>query len=439
MRNKAGNEFMTFFIYNRFAPFLLQFKFINVLSQKCCQFVQSVLVGFDTAFHMCGISLKLIGLWPQLKTSKLEKICTLIRFTLITSVIVVFINISQTIKLIMIWGNLDLMTDIISTANLPILIAVFKMLIFFKHRKAFEPLLEFVTSDWNSVNSKDGLKNMQANAIIARRMSWICAILGFATVHGHLLIRIGQELEYLPGKPSTRLLLVDSYFPYDYKPTPVYEVTWIMQYSGAALATFAYSGIYCLFVALVLHLCGQFANLREQLDKLVSVSNRNFEMNLAKIVLRHEQLNKFAATIENIFNPMFLAEILGCTIQFCMQGFLVVTLSSSKDMGFPVLHLLFMAVYVMHIGTHLFICCYVAEKLKDESSSIFRAVYNCKWYELQPKQAALLLIIMQRAKKPLKVTAGKFCSFSMSLYAKIFKTSAGYLSMLLAVRDRIVV
>ena len=51
--------------------------------------------------------------------------------------------------------------------------------------------------------------------------------------------------------------------------------------------------------------------------------------------------------------------------------------------------------------------------------SIFEAAYGCEWYKLPPKDARLLLIIMQRAKTPLQVTAGKLFIFGLELYAKV--------------------
>ncbi|KAL7300011.1 hypothetical protein TKK_0007321 [Trichogramma kaykai] len=44
---------------------------------------------------------------------------------------------------------------------------------------------------------------------------------------------------------------------------------------------------------------------------------------------------------------------------------------------------------------------------------------------------------MARAQRPFEITVGKFANFSLQLYVRILKTSAGYLSMLLAVKEKI--
>ncbi|KAF3423716.1 hypothetical protein E2986_11810 [Frieseomelitta varia] len=55
-----------------------------------------------------------------------------------------------------------------------------------------------------------------------------------------------------------------------------------------------------------------------------------------------------------------------------------------------------------------------------ESLDISDTAYNCEWYSLPPKNARLLMIIMCRAvASPLKLTAGKFCWFTILLYSQI--------------------
>lgn len=215
------------------------------------------------------------------------------------------------------------------------------------------PLLSFVQTDWSNFKTISEAANMRSNARVTRKISLLCVVIGWVTVNCHLAIRIGQELKIMSGKNGlTRLPFFDSYFPYDYTSSPIYEVTFAMQYIATMLATFGYSGLYSLFVALMLHLCGQFANLRDRLYKVTQkVEGVTFQQRLGYIVIRHQCLNKysmifdrisdckmnilifinyilsssFAQVVEKMFNLMFLAEIVGCTIQFCMQGFFLLT------------------------------------------------------------------------------------------------------------------
>lgn len=47
------------------------------------------------------------------------------------------------------------------------------------------------------------------------------------------------------------------------------------------------------------------------------------------------------------------------------------------------------------------------------------AAYECQWYDLSPADRKLLIMIINRAKKPFDLTAGKFAVFSLELYGKV--------------------
>nr|XP_033194246.1 uncharacterized protein LOC117158947 [Bombus vancouverensis nearcticus] len=116
---------------------------------------------------------------------------------------------------------------------------------------------------------------------------------------------------------------------------------------------------------------------------------------------------RFANKIENSFNMMLLLQMLSCTIQICSQSYQV----------------------IMVRRKHTFSKCI--------STEIADTVYNAEWYNLPPKNARWLIIIMCRARaSPLKITAGKFCSFTLVLFSQVLKTSMGYVSVLHAMKNK---
>ncbi|CAD1475246.1 unnamed protein product, partial [Heterotrigona itama] len=79
----------------------------------------------------------------------------------------------------------------------------------------------------------------------------------------------------------------------------------------------------------------------------------------------------------------------------------------------------FLCIYTVSVMVQLLLYCYVGERLTFESTDIADTAYNCEWYSLPPKNARLLVIIMCRAvSSPLKLTAGKFCWFTILLYSQ---------------------
>ncbi|KAL7300021.1 hypothetical protein TKK_0007330 [Trichogramma kaykai] len=375
--------------------------------------------GFSYAFGFCNVTLFIVGLWPKLKKSEKKDWLSIISFIFSLCIIIIFINIAQTTKLIIIWGDFVEMINNISTANLPIMVAVIKMFIFQYYKNVLGCLLSKAMIDWQSTKTQEQESSMYENARVVRKISMICCILGFSSVTGHLMIRICQELDFIPN--------------YEKKREPMYL--------GAGLATLVYSGSHCLFVGLMLHLRGQvknlsnpFGNNKTRINKHERQDSKLFKNFIKSVVIRHNDLYDSAMKIEKVFSKVFFVELITCTIQLCLQVFLLMLHVSERSKGLH-FQIIFMMVYVLHIGTHIFICCYVADKLQDECLLFGNTIYNYEWYDLPPEDVRVLIIILRRSELPMQITAGKFVIFSLSLFAKILKTSGGYLSMLLAVTD----
>ncbi|XP_014485909.1 PREDICTED: odorant receptor 49b-like [Dinoponera quadriceps] len=82
--------------------------------------------------------------------------------------------------------------------------------------------------------------------------------------------------------------------------------------------------------------------------------------------------------------------------------------------------------------------CVVGEILVAQSENIHRATYEYAWYTIDPKGAKNLLLIMLRSNKPLYITAGKTFPITMATLCNLLKTSAGYISVLLANQDKVI-
>nr|QHN69129.1 odorant receptor 1b [Sirex nitobei] len=283
---------------------------------------------------------------------------------------------------------------------------------------------------------------MLKNAKIGRMLSIGCTVLILIAVGTYIIIHVYANMQPQAKNVtnSTLQLLYRAYFPFDTKKSPNYELACIIQSVGAAYAAVSYSAIDTLIAMLILHLCAQLTNLQYKLKNLISEVEYGKEMKfrekLAVIVNRHEHLNRFAESMEESFNALLLVHMLFCTLQFC---FLSYSLLSAIDNGekdqLSLYQLPSFIIYVISSLLQLFIYCYVGEKLEIESTELSYAAYQCEWYTLSSQETRDLIFVMSRAKIPLGITAGKFCSFSYLLFSNVLKTSMGYLSVLLTIRD----
>nr|QHN69098.1 odorant receptor 12 [Sirex noctilio] len=386
--------------------------------------------------------MRLIGVWPDQESVKNGSRPLNFNFLLAVFLILCFVTVPQSISLIMEWGNLDLVIDNLIVANLPITTGLFKLIIVWYNGKVLRLLLAYIAEDWITPKTKLEREVMLKNARTARILSMGGFLLVEATVGIHAVIQIFSNLQQAAkNSPDPKRHLLDqSYFPYNTNNSPKYELTFIGQWIASFFGSTSYSGTDTFLTMLVLHLCAQFTNLCYKLKNLVPKDERGNEEEIRKrlaiIVARQNRLNRFAASVENSFNQMFLVQMLVTTLQFCFQGYQVVSVFSSENGRLSLYQFVFLIVFVTCNLLQLFIYCYVGEKLNVESSRIGYAAYECEWYKLSERDARNLVFVMLRARKPLQITAGKFCSFSVSLFCDIVKTALGYLSVLLTVKDQ---
>ncbi|KOX67247.1 Gustatory and odorant receptor 7, partial [Melipona quadrifasciata] len=136
---------------------------------------------------------------------------------------------------------------------------------------------------------------------------------------------------------------------------------------------------------------------------------------------------RFAETVENCFNIMLLIQMLGCTVQLCFQAFQTIMSDGGKNEQYMIFQITFMCYYVVCVMMQMLLYCYVGERLTFESTDIAETAYHCEWYNLPPEIARLLIIIMCQARaSPLKITAGKFCSFTILLYSQVSENEFQY-------------
>ncbi|CAK9833704.1 Odorant receptor 4 [Anthophora retusa] len=395
----------------------------------------------DFAVGWNRFNLTILGVWPEpRKVSNLSRFTSNLIFSFTTFVSVAFICAPQMAHLILKSTNLDEVVENLSI-NIPIIFAVAKQIVLCYHRKALTFLLNQILEDWTEPIVDEDRQTMLKNAKISRMISIICSILTYHMVFAFISLQIWSNIQETSGVELGGLLLPGT-FPYDTNKSPNFEITWLGQFIGTVATAICYSCFDTFLALLVLHLCGQLTVLRIALENLVSATMKNnyrkFQERLGFIVYRQNQLFRYAVIVEDCFNVMLLVQTLICTAMLCMTGYRMMTSVNPEQEDVPIVGVIFFIIHVIYTMLHLFIYCYVGETLLGQSTGIGQSAYNCNWYDLPPQQAVSLVMVICRAKVSFQITAGKFSPFSLELFNAVLKTSAGYLSMLLAMKDRLI-
>ncbi|KAI4487562.1 hypothetical protein M0804_005711 [Polistes exclamans] len=396
----------------------------------------------DYAIGWNRFNLSVLGVWPEpTKTTFTWRLISAIIFWTSTTVTFLFICAPQTADLILNSTSLDEAIENLSI-NIPIVFALIKQIVLRYHGKALRSLLVEILHDWtdNKMIPDPERLTMLKNAKLSRRISLFCSTLTYLMLTAFISL---QTYANMASASEVDLggLLHPATFPYDTKKSPYFEITWMGQFMGTVLTAICYSCFDTFLAVFVLHLCGQLSVLQLNLKELSNLAKRDitlFQSRLGFIVNRHEQLYKFAIIVEDCFNLTLLGQTLISTAMFCLTGYRMITSMGSQEQELPIVGLVFFVIHVIYTMLHLYIYCYVGETLLVESTGIAFSAYDCEWYDLPPKKAMCLMIVICRARIAFQITAGKFSPFSLELFGAIMKTSAGYLSVLLAMKDRLI-
>ncbi|XP_053996907.1 odorant receptor 13a-like [Hylaeus anthracinus] len=387
------------------------------------------------------INLQLVGIWPEPMSSN-ERFANC-KAVILCLWVIVFVAAPQSIQLFMLGGDIEQMTQNLCLANIPVINAVMKVIVTWYRRKELKPLVKSFYDDWYRSQSEEERTTMLNRAKFTTNITAWCTMLTQTMVTVYISLRAFTIMTCDQSKETQdRLVLYPGYFPYNVRPTVVLVLTNLAQAFAAYCATIPYTSVDTFIAMLVLHICAQFENLRRRLEGLTDEKDRTrdrdqIQKELVSIVERHEHLNWVATKIEECFNLLLLLQLLLCTIEICFQGFLFCNVLLKNETGLLNVQMVFFVLFVSFIIVHMYIYCYIGERLQVQSSGMAISAYKSNWFNVSPPEAKNLIFIICRSTRPLCLTAGKFSTFSMEMFSSILKTSMGYLSVLLTVTSEL--
>ncbi|XP_039312119.1 odorant receptor 43a isoform X2 [Solenopsis invicta] len=367
--------------------------------------------------------LKIVGLWPEESKNHREELLSKLRFLVNVMTLIFILIIPALVSLIRVWGDMILMIDNLQF-TLPLLITALKVFIMWYKKGALSPLINMIVKDWMRIKIEEERNIMLKQARIIR----LLAMCGVLMIISTILISIccflfGWTLRHVTNltDPMGKPLSIQSYYLHDVSSSPNYELTYAIQVIGQSVSGLTYTAVDNFLGLLVLHICGQMENLHLRLLNLGKDSK-------FKAVLKSIEI------IDDTFNLMLLGLLFLFGILFCLHGFLIINVVN-RGGHLPIGQLSFYVAATLCVLMHMCLYCAVGEFLVTQSERIHWATYEYMWYTLNPKVARNLILIMLRSKKSLNITAGKIFPMTMAMFCNLLKTSAGYVSVLLAHRN----
>ncbi|KAJ8669730.1 hypothetical protein QAD02_000989 [Eretmocerus hayati] len=355
--------------------------------------------GFDCNTKLLRYLMKILGNWPDTNLENCWR--SRLQFLFPATMMMCFVFIPQTTKLLSTENNLDTIVDVLITVDMPFMIAFVKFLAIRYYRQVFEDLIIEMRNSWRSSDieqRREMEKHYRIGKIIV--LCYTAGVVISVLING--LIRLMPLREYGLSNysnstfKSENLMYLTSKFFFDGGKTPIFEFIWIGQFCSGLIGGTAYVTSDAFIAILLAHLCAQFRNFHSSL-KQIDFRRRDqlFASQLKSLTNQHLSYCRFMDQIERHMNKVYLLQIMMYTSTFCLQGYVLVT-----------------------------------------SENIPSTIYNTNWYSLPPKELRLLLIVMQGTSKRFQLTAGGLLEYSHKSFVKVLKSSYYYLNVLLVMKGK---
>ncbi|XP_011498184.1 PREDICTED: putative odorant receptor 92a [Ceratosolen solmsi marchali] len=200
-------------------------------------------------------------------------------------------------------------------------------------------------------------------------------------------------------------------------------------------------GFDTLYFTFVYHACALFVIVTTNLhDSIIMVNQcanieskehhkkkeELFKQKFFKCIILHKYTLEFVDKLQSGFSNLNIFSIVCAMIPLTITGFEAILYN--KNLSQMVRFIFFAVAEIIH----LFYYNWPGEKIQEHSLLVYKACYNCKWYEnsISNKYKRLLSFMILRSQKPCLLTAGTIYILNMENFSAVIKVSVSYFTVL---------
>ncbi|XP_075985870.1 odorant receptor 4-like [Anticarsia gemmatalis] len=193
---------------------------------------------------------------------------------------------------------------------------------------------------------------------------------------------------------------------------------------GLCVADFPFY-IFCSYLRM------QFSLLRYHIEQVIPPESKSgkihnveeTKLRLVELIKWHQELLSSAEILEILYTRPTLFNFGFSSVILCLTGFNVMAID---DEAIALTFLFFFLTILLQI----YFLCFFGDRLIESSAAVGDAVYNSRWYLVDPTLAKTLLVIQIRSQTPCKLTASNFTDVTLMAFMKICSTAWSYFALL---------
>ncbi|RZB39618.1 7tm 6 domain containing protein [Asbolus verrucosus] len=354
--------------------------------------------------------LKFGGLWPEDSL----KSCCYTGYAIISFIFIVMShNLSQIINVYYIYDQLETLTASI-VVMLTEFMGMIKFCLFHKNIKTVKGLMRKLESDLFQP------KNTNQRVILQEFLdSWKKIYVIFSISAGMTLLLWGLY-PIIDKSYKEKNLPFIAWYPYNYKISPNYELTYFYQIIANYFIAFTNQNIDAFISALLMYIAAQCELLCDDLKNLDHNTIKNFIL----CIKRHQAILSFTEETNVFISIMSFGQFATSVIAICMTMFQL-TVVAPLTPEFYTLVCCQSAVF-----TQVFVYCWFGNEVIIKSGNIPFCAYESAWMNSSRELKNNLIFFVRRSQKPIKLRAVNFFGLSLETFTAILRTSWSYFALL---------
>ncbi|XP_015513040.2 odorant receptor 46a-like [Neodiprion pinetum] len=415
-----------------------------------------------------------VGIWAaDIKSPSLRLIYNIYGAIIISTLSMIYFS-TEIIYVIVIWGNLEAISEI-SFLLLTHIGTVVKLFSFLMRRERVEKLVENLAQR-NFLPRRNAHRDFLMSTVrVVNRDNVIFILMCASTV-------IGWAIVPMVDSGETRRLPLKTWFPFDISNSPIFEVIYAYQtaavmmnaFMNAMMDTFA-SSLMALagaqldmlrhdlsklgredeedgenpveFKTAVTQRAGRISKVGRAEDKLKgklktgnvpaefpprSLQDDILHERIVGCIEHHGAIIRFANEINDVFGIGILVQFAVSSIILCLTCFELTLLSPGS------LQFCSMLLYQGCMLLEIFFYCWHGNGIICKSTDLMIAPFQCQWTACSPRVKNTLRIVMCRMQRAHKLTVGRVFNLSLETFSMILRTAYSFYAVLQRVHSRVI-
>ncbi|XP_052742622.1 odorant receptor 46a-like [Bicyclus anynana] len=313
----------------------------------------------------------------------------------------------------------------------------FKLAVFWLNKGKILNLLEFLHCDEFKPEEKEHRVILRKSIKTARFVMTYYSAMCVGAVSVAIILPLTENFVILPTNVE---------YPYfDVNKSSVYAIIYLHQIYYKP-ATCIIDGVMdTILAAFIAAAIGQIEILAYNLRNFKVLAERKFKRNevkniqrpyvkqdvkcnqyhymhlvLKRNIIHYNAIIQYVSMMESAFSLASALQFMLSVMVLCLVGiqFLSIENPSSHPM-----QIVWMAIYLTCMLIEVFILCWFGNELILKSLELRQAAFDGPWLETDPKTTMFIVILLERCKRPLRVTAGKIFTLSLNTYTYLINWS----------------